>query len=74
MDSGPSAKYEVRRTFPMYEVWYGVGYPYSNLIRSACLTMRTAKRAIRRHRAKVARGKAAASNHNPHGILYTEYE
>ena len=62
-------KYEIKGGPGSYSVLYGSGYPSSDFIRYNCLTLRGAKRAIRRHRRRLAKGKAPS---NRYGIIHTE--
>lgn len=42
-------KYEIKRDTSGYGVWYGRGYPYSDIVTST-LTLWGARRAVKRHR------------------------
>ena len=63
-------KYEIKGSFGNYSVLYGRGYPNSEFIRYTVLTLRGAKRVIRRHKRKIARGKIPLPG--KYGIVHTE--
>ena len=63
-------KYEIRGGPGAYSVHYGPGYPFGEFIRYTCLTLRGAKRAIRRHKRRLRRGNV--SQPSQYGIIYTE--
>ena len=65
-----SKKYEIKGTGGCYSVPYGEGYPYSEFIRYTVFTMWGAKRVIRRHKRRLAKGKVQPGNR--YEIAYTE--